>query len=205
MEDFAKTIEYVLNNTKVVNTNIEENYMQVSPEKYVQDGLQLHYDAINNTGDGHSNTTTTWRDLSPNHNDGVLHNVDFTATSGWGEDYIALDGVNDYINGSTAGCDNFTVEFVVKSVDVTNSSQYGSLFMINQWNHNVSDCSLQIYAEKIGSALQYQARWFRPNSDYYNEGQRGFAIEVKDDTSTTFTITKSDSRQIGRASCKERV
>ena len=39
---------------------------------YVTSGLVLHYDGINNTGNGHSGTTTTWKDLSGNNNDGRL-------------------------------------------------------------------------------------------------------------------------------------
>jgi prepilin-type N-terminal cleavage/methylation domain-containing protein len=42
------------------NTNIDS---------YVQDGLVLHFDAINNFGMGHSNTTTVWNDLSNQNND----------------------------------------------------------------------------------------------------------------------------------------
>ena len=41
---------------------------------YVTSGLVLHYDGINNTGNGHSSTTTTWKDLSGNGNDGVVTN-----------------------------------------------------------------------------------------------------------------------------------
>lgn len=39
---------------------------------YVTDGLVLYYDAINNTGSGHSSSTTTWKDLSGNGNDGTV-------------------------------------------------------------------------------------------------------------------------------------
>ena len=39
---------------------------------YVEDGLILHYDAINNTGSGHSNNITTWKDLSGNSNDAII-------------------------------------------------------------------------------------------------------------------------------------
>lgn len=50
------TISYSLYNQ---NTNIKS---------YVQDGLLLHLDAINNFGIGHSNTTTVWNDLSTQSN-----------------------------------------------------------------------------------------------------------------------------------------
>ena len=62
---------------------------------YVSNGLVLHYDAINNTGSGHSSTTTTWKDLSGNGNDGTL--LGFDSNSGWQDNFIKFDGVNDYI------------------------------------------------------------------------------------------------------------
>lgn len=40
--------------------------------EYVQQGLILHYDGINNTGSGHSSTATTWKDLSGNGNDATI-------------------------------------------------------------------------------------------------------------------------------------
>jgi len=89
-QNFARTIEYVMEDSGITNTNLEENYTQVSSKQYVQNGLQLHYDAINNTGDGHSSTTMTWRDLSKNHRDGILTDVTwegysavFNGTSSW--------------------------------------------------------------------------------------------------------------------------
>ena len=62
---------------------------------YVEDGLILHYDAINNTGVGHSETTTTWKDLSGNDNDGTL--TSFT-TTGWKGTGLRFDGTSSYIN-----------------------------------------------------------------------------------------------------------
>lgn len=89
MKDFAKTVQYVIDNSKIgTSTNIEESYTQVSSEQYVQDGLQLHYDALNNTGNGHSDTTDTWRDLSPNHNDGVIE----FGNGMWETNSLVLDG-----------------------------------------------------------------------------------------------------------------
>lgn len=39
------------------------------PPKYYEDGLILWCDGINNTGDGHDDTVTTWKDLTGNGND----------------------------------------------------------------------------------------------------------------------------------------
>lgn len=40
---------------------------------YVTDGLIAYYDAENNIGTGHSDTTTIWKDLSGNNNDVILN------------------------------------------------------------------------------------------------------------------------------------
>ena len=63
---------------------------------YVTDGLILYYDAVNNTGNGHSNTETTWKDLSGNGNDLALSNFDNTTTSGWSENALNFDGIDDF-------------------------------------------------------------------------------------------------------------
>lgn len=68
-------------------------------EDYVKQGMILHYDGINNTGNGHSSTATTWKDLSGNHNDGTL--IGFDTNSGWQESSIKFDGINDYIISKT--------------------------------------------------------------------------------------------------------
>ena len=68
---------------------------------YVSNGRILHYDAINNTGSGHSSTTTTWKDLSGNGNDLTLSNFGNTSTSGWSTNALNFDGVDDFGTVST--------------------------------------------------------------------------------------------------------
>lgn len=68
---------------------------------YVSNGRILHYDAINNTGSGHSSTTTTWKDLSENGNDLTLSNFGNTSTSGWSTNALNFDGVDDFGTVST--------------------------------------------------------------------------------------------------------
>ena len=72
----------------------EKRYNTVNETDYVTEGLIAHYDVINNTGNGYSNTTTTWKDLSGNGNDATL--IGFDSTSGWQENYIKFDGIDDY-------------------------------------------------------------------------------------------------------------
>lgn len=49
------------------------------PRHYIEDGQILWCDGRNNSGDGHDETTTTWKDLSGNDND-ILNTADKTAT-----------------------------------------------------------------------------------------------------------------------------
>ena len=56
-----------------------------------QQALIREFNAKKNTGSGHSNTTTIWKDLSGN-NDGTLNG------GTWGTDYLSLDGVDDWVN-----------------------------------------------------------------------------------------------------------
>lgn len=98
-----KTIKYSLYNQ---NTNVKS---------YVQDGLILHLDAINNFGIGHSNTTTVWNDLSNQNNDVININP-----SKWTNSSLSFLNAADAlktknkIDASFLG-KNVTVEIVLKS------------------------------------------------------------------------------------------
>ena len=66
---------YELNNKNasyIYKMLLKGNESSDSEMNYIGNGLILHYDGINNTGSGHSNTTTTWKDLSGNNNDGII-------------------------------------------------------------------------------------------------------------------------------------
>lgn len=66
---------YELNNKNasyIYKMLLKGNESSNSEMNYIGNGLILHYDGINNTGSGHSNTTTTWKDLSGNNNDGII-------------------------------------------------------------------------------------------------------------------------------------
>lgn len=80
---------------------------------YVKDGLYMYLDAINNTGSGHSKTTTTWKDLSGNEHDATLYN-----TPAWTTNSLIFNGTNQYGKiPSTADVgflDGYTLEARVK-------------------------------------------------------------------------------------------
>ena len=49
-----------------------ENEASELGDDYIKDGMQVWYDGVNNTGSGHSNNTTIWKDLSGNNNDAKI-------------------------------------------------------------------------------------------------------------------------------------
>ncbi|MBR3133049.1 MAG: InlB B-repeat-containing protein [Clostridia bacterium] len=71
----------------------------------ITDGLIRYFDGNNNLGNGHSDTTTTWKDLSGN-NDGTVNGAKFSS-----DGYATFDGVNDWVNlGQTNDLSQVTVQ-----------------------------------------------------------------------------------------------
>lgn len=53
--------------------NVDKIYEQlISSREYIKEGLIVHYDGINNTQQGHNQTSKVWEDLSGNGNDAIL-------------------------------------------------------------------------------------------------------------------------------------
>lgn len=74
-------------------SQVSEKINEVDTSQYVQDGLVVFFDSINNMGGSHGNNTTTWRDLSGNGNDAIYKgNGEVT----W--DYKAYDFSNPQTN-----------------------------------------------------------------------------------------------------------
>lgn len=109
-----------------------------STPSYVTNGLILHYDAINNTGNGHDNNATVWKDLSGNGNDGNLVNMNNTAGSGWDSDSLILDGVDDYVHAknpaftSIGDKPNITVEVVSSKETVSYGAVLSFTLRVNE-------------------------------------------------------------------------
>lgn len=123
--NFAKNTEYVINNKIIANANMEKNFTQIYSKQYVQDGLVLHYDAINNTGEGHSDTTTIWKDLSGNNNDGTMYNVL------WGENGAVFNGDNSWVNCGAIESDYITI---CATFDVNSVTNINNQNIIGNWN-----------------------------------------------------------------------
>ena len=103
---------------------------------YVSDGLIVLYDGINNTGEGHSDTATTWKNLAPiseqnveGANNGWLMNIQQGQTSGWKNNCLTLDGIDDWVKMSPLSYQNMTIEIVAKSLSYKEGNQ--NLYIAN--------------------------------------------------------------------------
>lgn len=107
---------------KIVNGEIEsQEKEQLIVTEYSKDGLILHYDGINNTGNGdykNNGLATVWKDLSGNNNDGILYNMN-TETGYYSEKdkgYVFLEN-SSYVKSTNrigiSGDPQYTIETVV--------------------------------------------------------------------------------------------
>lgn len=91
--------------------------MITSSHDYIKNGLVVLLDGIDNTGTGHNNATTSWKDLSGNRNHASLYIANNSSISGWAKDGINLNAISDYLHISDSvslPLKEFTVEVVFK-------------------------------------------------------------------------------------------
>lgn len=100
---------------------------------YVQSGLITYLDAINNTGEGHSDTITNWKDLSENNNDATLYN-----NPTWTNNSIVFDGTTNYARiENTANATypaGLTWEARLKVLSLTGVKPNGNINLLGNWN-----------------------------------------------------------------------
>lgn len=97
------------------NDIVSEEKNFVIENQYISDGLILHLDAINNTGDGdeaHSTIADEWKDLSGNENNATL-----IGNPIWQDKCIYFDGETSYatINNIIKDMQEFSIEFIYSS------------------------------------------------------------------------------------------
>lgn len=129
-DDENYIIEY--NNSKRVYKVNKDNNLNIDSDiedeklNYAKNGLVIWYDAIDNTRAGHDNNATKWENLSEEgaKYDANLMNFNFNDNSGWTDNSIILDGINDWIQMSYINFGNdFTIEIVAKPLDVNTAKQ----------------------------------------------------------------------------------
>ena len=112
---------------KAYYTEDSKFYIAVNKYGYVLDGLELYYDGIDNTGEGvHDNNSTVWKDLSGNNHDGTLNNFGANAISGWHNNYLSFDGVNDWVNCGEQNYANVTLEATYVDKSGVNKEIFGN-------------------------------------------------------------------------------
>ncbi len=119
----------------------------------ILDGLILWYDAINNTGTGHSDSPSNWFDLSGNGNHGTLTSVTWEANS------AVLDDISDRIltpvTLPTSG--NFTVELVFKAAAGT-----GRKTLFSQHNGSSNTLFVARASSSLAAPLELLINSFTP-------------------------------------------
>ena len=107
------------------NSSIEEQGIinqlvdDMMPRQYIKNGLIIQYDAINNTGNGHSKDTTVLKNLAGNSEyDGKI--IGATVNS----NYISFDGKDDYIAIGQVDSSVITIEMTVKIYDEIRSKKW---------------------------------------------------------------------------------
>ena len=118
----------------------------------VKNGLKVWLDANYNTGTSHSNTATTWKDLSGNGIDGVI------SGAVWGSNYLKFDGSNDWVKLTQMNYSNYTIEIVTmpealpsSEVDLVanfESGGYGLVF-VNGYAKNLAYVSSAYKEAKV--------------------------------------------------------
>lgn len=112
---------------------------------YTTDGVVAYYDAENNIGNGHSNTTNIWKDLTGNKNDARLNEFKFNDTSGWQEKAIQLDDNDDEIiypvqfpKSSTISVEIVLTEISYEYMGMLCADNDWSSFCAHTWNNDGS-------------------------------------------------------------------
>lgn len=81
---------------------------------YVKEGLQFHYDGLDNTRNGHNSNATVWEDLSGNRNDVT---VQITGNKYWEPDALKFENTNEMVTlpnnlPTIINSDKFTMQFI---------------------------------------------------------------------------------------------
>ena len=106
----------------------EEKEEDIKTLGYVEDGLKVLYDGKQNTKSGHNEKSNIWENLIEdedikNSMDGQLQNINFTTESGWTENSLILDGINDWVKMGYFYSENMTIEICAKPLDVSIGKQ----------------------------------------------------------------------------------
>lgn len=98
-----------------VMINNTENWKKLYDD-YIEDGMILHFDGINNVGSGdnnHNSSSNQWKNLSDTNNNGTLN-----GNPVWGENCLIFDGINDWVSIGEINYPDITIEAVVENTQI---------------------------------------------------------------------------------------
>lgn len=128
---FVKTV--VTDRNGDVDINVF-SYSKINNTEYIKSGLILSYDAINNLGNTHLNTSKVWEDLSFKNNDGDLKNFVVNDTnSGFRETSLKFDGVDDTLDTGLPGSTTFTAD---SDFTISVMFDFNTVTAIGTWDSN---------------------------------------------------------------------
>ncbi len=146
LENIHRKDEYIINYSSGEVFNISQKrisngdalyiYAKKIGYDYIKSGLILYLDGEDNTGNGHDGSSNIWKDLSGNGNDGTLNNFNNDNTSGWGENCINFDSIDDKISipeSTTTNPVEQTIEVVLKCNGESLNSADGRQIFFVKW------------------------------------------------------------------------
>jgi len=89
-------------------------------DDYIEDGMILHFDGINNAGLGdnnHDTSATRWTNLCEVGNDEVLYDGILNGPV-WGENCLIFDGINDWVSIGQMNYSDVTIEAIVENTQI---------------------------------------------------------------------------------------
>lgn len=167
----------------------------------VKDGLVLWYDFI-----GMRNTDANKaiaHDWSGNGNDGQLQNFNFTAESGYENDGLKFDGVDDYAHSYTDLSSNYSGITIQMTIQLESPGEptTGNLGYLFHWNDSISEGSAPFVLMTYRTGLRWQSN--SSDNDYNRvvvddvllDKKKHVATAIRDENTLVLYL---DGEEIGR-------
>lgn len=194
MFDLSEEMKEYINS--ITPTNTENDYRIIIKYKnntyatikfnkgqtYVKNGLIVHLDANNNTGNGHSNEITTWADLSGNNNHATLYNNPI-----WNNNSIIFDGTTNYArieNTKNLIFENgITIEARIKILSFKGVNSSNNIEILGNW-------------DTTGFGLNYSNTNSFYSESYINNGFKKVTSYIQESNNEFHTITLTYDNKI---------
>lgn len=142
---------------------------------YISNGLKLYYDGIDNTGSGHSASSTTWKDLSGNGNDGTIagtctwqtNSLDIAeGNTGTITQKTTFSGLNSFTLLLAGNFNTNTVTEVWSIIISTNGNYTGVYEQVNGVDYAISNRStvIESYASNGNANNCYKELFYNKQS-----------------------------------------